>query len=218
MRFAGSAERFYYCGPEKTFQPNYNRMKRIALLTLTFLLTLSSFPQQTTKPVYSGGMLILQPGYAMTTTRHQKINQLGFGIGGILRFYFLNNGTAGIFGGSQRTGYSSGGSENSYLNLGYGGPFAGFSHKKGKFRYTASVFAGKGSIKNLHIGQQTDEQLLDAYWKKHPVWVFSPILSIDYSLSQKLLVTLQAVCLTAKYDGDRRLYNPTLQLGVLFNR
>jgi len=193
-------------------------MIRIALLSLLILTTVSAFPQNEAKPVYSGGMLILQPGYAFTTTRHQEIKQLGFGIGGILRFYFLDICTAGIFGGSQRTGYSSVGSENSYLNLGYGGPFAGLSRKNGKFRYTASVFAGKGSIKNLHIGQQTEDLLLDAYWKKHPVWVFSPILSIDYSLSQKLLVTLQAVCLTARYDGDRRLYNPTLQLGILFNR
>ncbi len=193
-------------------------MRSILLLAAFIGLTINALPQVPAKNIYSGGMLILQPGYTITTSQHQELSNLGFGIGGILRFYFLDNFTAGIFGGSQKTRYHSANSDNSYLNLGYGGPFLGLSRKYGKFRYTASVFAGKGSIKNLHIENQSGNILSEAYLYKYPVWVFSPILSMDYALSQRLMLTLQTVCLTARYDENKSFYNPTLQLGILFNR
>jgi hypothetical protein len=193
-------------------------MKSICLLSAIITLTVNVFAQAPAKNIYSGGMLILQPGYAITTSKHQELSNLGFGIGGILRFYFLDNFTAGIFGGSQKTRYNSANSGSSYLNLGYGGPFLGLSRKFGKFRYTASVFAGKGSIKNLHIENQSGNILTEAYLYKYPVWVFSPILSMDYALTQRLMLTFQTVCLTARYDENKSFYNPTIQLGILFNR
>jgi hypothetical protein len=193
-------------------------MKRVFFIGTFFIIAASAYSQTPPKPVYSGGMLIFQPGYTLTTSNHQTLRDVSFGIGGLLRFYFLDYFTAGIFGGSQKTRYNSSNSENSYLNLGYGGPFLGFSHKSGKFRYTASLFAGKGSIKNLHIEKQNNQVLNEAYWYKYPVTVFSPILSLDYSLSQRLVLTLQTVYLTATYDGDKKLRNPTVQVGILFNR
>ena len=163
-------------------------------------------------------MLILQPGYTITENRHQKIKDVGFGIGGILRFYFYGYFTAGIYGGTQRTKYTSTHAENSYINLGYGGPFLGFSRKAGKFRYTVSAFAGKGTIRNLHIESQDNNVLTDAYLYKNATIVFSPILSLDYAMSQKLQLTLQTVCLTATFDDDKSFYNPAIQIGILFNR
>ena len=193
-------------------------MKRIALVVLMLSASVASFPQNPAKSIYSGGMLILQPGYAITTSNYQTLRNLSFGIGGILRFYFLDHLTAGMYGGTQKTHYSSANSDNSYLNLGYGGPFIGYSRKSGKFRYTASAFVGRGSIKNLHIESQVNHVLTEAYWHKYPVTVFSPILSLDYSLSTRLMLTFQTVCLTAFYDTNRSFFNPTFQAGVLFNR
>jgi len=143
---------------------------------------------------------------------------MNYGIGGILRFYFSGYFTTGIYGGSNRTSYTTTGSENSYFNLGYGGIFAGFSRKTGNFRYVISAFAGGGKIKNLHIESQTEGSLTEAYFYQYPVMVFSPVLSMDYALTRKLSVTSQFVCLIAELEGERMMYNPLFQIGILFNR
>lgn len=187
------------------------------LIIILFIFSVSANSQEH-KSIYSGGMLILQPGYSMSSNDHQEIRETGMGIGGILRLYPLNNLTVGIYGGSQRTTYNSTNSENSYLNLGYGGPFVGYSRKSGRFRYTASAFVGMGSVKNLHIESQNGNVLTESYLYKHSAKVFSPILSLDYAMTQKISLTLQTICLIATYDEGKMLYNPILQIGVLFNR
>jgi hypothetical protein len=193
-------------------------MKKLLIIILLFFIAISACSQNLNKSIYSGGMLFLQAGYTIAENRHQSINDFSFGIGGILKFYFCRYFTTGIYGGTQRTKYSSVNSENSNINLSYGGPFLGFSLKAGKFRYTLSAFVGKGTVKNLHIESQNNNMLTDAYLYKNSTMVFSPILSLDYAMSQRLLLTLQTVCLTTKFDVDKTLYNPTFQIGILFYR
>ena len=191
---------------------------KIHVMSLLFLLiTMHVFSQNNKSNLYSGGMLFYQPGYTTTSTDYQTLKNNSNSIGGILRFYISDYFTAGIYGGSQRTKYITEGSDNSYISLGYGGPFAGVSHKSGKFRYTLSVFAGMGSVKNLHVQSQSENKLTDAYLTKYPALVYSPILSVDYALNSKISFTLQGVYLIANYD-NKFLYNPTLQFGILFNR
>jgi TM2 domain-containing membrane protein YozV len=81
-------------------------MKKTIILICFIILSQISHAQEK-KYLYSGGMLLLQPGYAMTSNPSQNINSLGFGIGGILRFYLKKHLTLGIIGGSQKTGYQS---------------------------------------------------------------------------------------------------------------
>ena len=169
------------------------------------------------KSLYSGGMLILQPGYTITGNSHQDIRDMSSSIGGILRMYFCRYFTAGIYGGSQKTHYQTTGSDNSYLNLGYGGPFVGLSHKSGKFRYTASAFAGMGAFRNLHIDKQNGSYLSDANLYKASTIVYSPILSIDYAITKKIYITAQTLCLMGE-SQNKPFYNPTFQLGILFSR
>lgn len=182
-----------------------------------FSVTNICLSQNETSNIYSGGMLILQPGFTMTANEHQDIRDVSFSIGGILRMYFCDYFTAGIYGGSQKTGYITSGSENSYLNLGYGGPFLGISHKSGKFRYTASAFAGMGTFRNLHIESQDGNELTDADLYKSATVVYSPVLSLDYAITKRLYVTTQTICLMGKFEG-KSFYNPTFQLGILFSR
>jgi hypothetical protein len=189
-------------------------------ITLLFVVSQTCFKlraQDETSGIYSGGMLILQPGYTITQNYHQKIEDRGFGLGGILRFYFYDYFTAGINGGTQRTNYTSSDSENSYISLGYGGPFVGFSIKHKRLRYTASFFVGRGSVKNLHIQSQNGNTLTDAYLYYEKTLVTSPIISLDFELTKRLVITSQIVYLTARFQDDK-LYNPTFQLGLLFNR
>ncbi len=170
------------------------------------------------KGFYSGGMLLFQPGFTITSNDKQDIKASSLAIGGILRMYFGKHLTAGIYGGSQKTTYPSANSTHSYFNFGYGGPFVGLSKKSGKFRYTLSAFAGMGSIHNLHIEIQNGEVLEEAYSYQHSAFVYSPIFSLDYALTKRLSLTFQTLCLTGSFDGGRRFYNPTMQFGVLFNR
>ncbi len=185
------------------------------------LLVLLSFPSMATEPMarnlYSGGMLILQPGKMSATNPYQNISDRSSGLGGILRLYFGRYATAGIYGSTHRTTYSTPGSENSTLNLGYGGPFAGFSMRRSRFRFTLSAFAGRGTIRNLHINQQDGQKLIDATLHQESVWVLSPIISVDYALTHRLVFTLQMARPTTSFN-NHPLYAPTFQAGLLFNR
>lgn len=187
----------------------------VCFLALSFLSANSEVPN---KNIYSGGMLFLQPGIIITENNHQKIQDSNFGLGGILRFYFYEYFTAGVFGGTNRTSYVTPGSTSSYLSIGYGGPMVGISRKINKYRFTISAFAGKGTIRNLHVQSQNDNVLTEAYIYKESSMVYSPILSIDYALTQRLHLTMQGLCLMAKFNNGKALYNPTLQIGILFNR
>lgn len=198
-------------------------IKPFFVFIIIFLFISSGFSQLTTKPIekehsfYSGGMLVLQAGYSIAENKHQTIHDFSFGVGGILRFYVYKHLTVGIYGGTLRTNYTSTNSKNSYINLGYGGSFVGFSMKKNKIRYTVSAYVGGGSIKNLHIENQSKNTLLNSYLYKTPTCVFSPILSIDYAIHQKISLTCQGVCLISVNKSSKPLYNPCFQLGILFN-
>lgn len=192
-----------------------NFVKNLSAAIAFLFVASGAFAQQ--KDIYSGGMLILQPGLTLTSNEHQDIRDNSFSIGGILRMYFGNCFTAGIYGGSQKTGYKTTNSENSYLDLGYGGPFLGLSQKLGKFRYTASAFVGMGTFKNLHIESQNGTELTNADWYQSATVVYSPMLSLDYALTKKLYVTAQTICLMGKFN-NKSFYNPTFQLGILFSR
>jgi hypothetical protein len=192
-------------------------MKKYIFILLFLFATAYSFAQEE-KPLYSGGMLIFQPGYSFAQNQYQKIETLGFGIGGILRFYVSNHLAVGIIGGSQKTSYISANSDNSYLSLGYGGVFSAFTIKTSKMRFCAGISIAKGRIKNLHIQSQTGVALDDAALFSYPAWVGYPMLSADYFLTKKISLTSQVICLTALYNQNEVFISPVFQLGVLFNR
>ncbi|HPE39837.1 MAG TPA: hypothetical protein PLI77_01970 [Bacteroidales bacterium] len=192
-------------------------MKKL-IVTILFILSFSIQAQEMKRDHYSGGMLIYQPGYSFAQNPHQKIEGYSTAIGGILRFYFWDYFTCGIYGGSQTTQYQSSGSDKSFINTGYGGLFGGLTYKSGRFRYTASLFGGIGGVDNLHIEKQNHQTLDEAYIYEYNVLTFSPILSIDFSLTSKISFTLQALCLTTKTPDKVFFYNPTVQVGILFTR
>lgn len=192
-------------------------MKRVIFGLICLLMVTTGNAQDETKSLYSGGMLILQPGITIAGNNHQGIQDMSSSIGGILRMYFCRYFTAGVYGGSQKTHYKTAGSENSYLNLGYGGPFVGISHKTGKLRYTVSAFAGMGSFRNLHIDNQTGNFLSDANLYKASTIVYTPILSLDYAITKRIYLTVQTLCLMGEFQ-HKSFYNPTFQLGILFSR
>ncbi len=194
-------------------------MPRYFTIIWLISLTFQAFAQgKKEKELYSGGMLFLQPGYTISSNNLQEIKSNSIGIGGILRFYFFDHFTAGIYGGTQKTKYKTPGSNNSYINLSFGGPFIGVSEKLNKFRISLSFCAGKGSVKNLHIENEYNHFLLMSWYYKDPAFVMTPLLSVDYSLTNRLKLTMQGVCPIALYGEDRSMYNPTLQIGLLFNR
>ena len=192
---------------------------KILILSLIFLAQsiIGHSQEEKSKSLYSGGMMILQPGLTITANDNQAIRNNSTAIGGILRFYISELYTVGIYGGSQQTNYTTPGSENSYLHLGYGGVFAGLSYKYGKWRYTGSVFTGMGSFRNLHIENQEDTKLTDASLYQESTLLYSPILSIDYAITRRIYLSVQTVCLMGKLK-ERNFYNPTVQIGILFSR
>lgn len=192
-------------------------MKKFFFVIVFICYSCRIFAQSEKQNIYSGGMLFLQPGYFMSNNNHQNINELSMGIGGVLRFYFFKNFTTGIYGGTQKANYSTNFSNNSYINLGYGGIFMGITHKVNKIRLTLSFFGGKGSVNNLHIEKQNNTLLNEAYLYKSSTTIFSPILSCDYALTQRISATIQIVFLNSNFQSNL-LQIPIIQFGILFNR
>lgn len=195
-------------------------------LLLVYLMTTEVYSQTSTdntEPAarknekYSGGMLVLQGGLISYHNTHQQLQKFSYGFGGILRLYVHPYICVGIYGGTQKMNYSTQDAKSSYLQIGYGGPLIGMSTKKNKFRYSCLVSMGGGSIKNLHINKQSDNTLIDASLYKIPVFTLSPLLSIDYAISPKIAFTLQATCLFGFNKQQNTLYNPCLQMGILFS-
>ncbi|MDD3739680.1 MAG: hypothetical protein PHH30_00430 [Bacteroidales bacterium] len=192
-------------------------MKKLLLLCTIIIINISCFSQEKAQ-LYSGGMLFLQPGYTIAENQYQKIERLGFGIGGILRFYIKEQFFIGIVGGSQKTKYSSIGSDNSYISLGYGGPMIGYTYHKNKLRFCAGLSLGRGKLKNLHIQTQNGVNLTNADYYSYKAWVGYPMLSLDYMMSDKIAFTSQVIFLGAHYNKNDLYFCPVFQLGILFNR
>ncbi|MDR2009273.1 MAG: hypothetical protein LBQ22_02175 [Bacteroidales bacterium] len=194
--------------------------KLVALFLLCFLLNSTGFSQEDKKNhlLYSGGMLFFQPGYTMTKNEFQSVESLGIGIGGLLRFYIKEHLTLGVIGGNQKTSYSSTNSDNSYISLGYGGVFFGYTLLRDKFRFCAAVSLGMGRIKNLHIEDQNGVVLNSASFYSYPAKVAYPMLSFDYFITKKISVVFQTIYLTAHYNKNDLYFCPVFQLGIVFNR
>lgn len=195
-----------------------SKMYRLIVIIILLSLLQNLSVSQNNKDLYSGGMLIFQPAYTITQNpASHEIKDVGFGIGGVLRFYFLSNFTAGVYGGSLNTNYETVNSNNSYINIGYGGPFIGFSKRTEKIRYTLSGFIGRGTINNLHIEQQSSNEIIEGYLYNYSTILFSPMISVDINMTERIALCIQAVSIMGKYKNEM-LYNPSLQIGVLFNR
>lgn len=182
------------------------------------LLLVGTISAQEQKPLYTGGMLFLQPGYSIAENQYQNIESIGFGLGGFVRFYIKKHFIIGIIGGNQKTNYETTGSVNSYFSLGYGGIFFGYSQKLKRLRLSVAVSTGMGKIKNMHIEKQTGEKISSAYYYAHKTFVAYPVFSLDYSILEKLSAVAQMILLTAHYNKNDLYYCPSFQLGVAFNR
>ncbi len=191
---------------------------RLSTVLFIFIFSTVFCFSQTEKALYSGGMLLFQPGITIAENPQQQIETLSFGIGGILRFYAKDHWCFGLFGGNQKAKYTSSFSKNSTISLGYGGVFFGYTKKMNRFRLCAYLSLNKGRIKNMHIEKQDGSQILEGDYYSYPAWVGSPILSLDYALTDKISLTSQLICLTAFYKQNDLYFCPVLQLGVLFNR
>ncbi|MDD2635026.1 MAG: hypothetical protein PHW82_05960 [Bacteroidales bacterium] len=191
--------------------------KTLVLIFLLTVLFLEIFSQNS-KPLYSGGMLFFQPGYTIMHNPYQKVESVGFGLGGILRFYPTKHICVGVSGGSQKTKYNTIGSENSFITLGYGGFIFGYTIAKDKFRFCASIGMARGKLRNFHISEQTGVEIKDAAFYSYGAWVTYPMLSFDYMLTKKISFTSQLINLTAVYNENDLYFCPVFQLGILFNR
>lgn len=193
-------------------------LKKLFILISLIAVFASYSYSQNQKYLYSGGMLFFQPGFTIAENPHQTIESLGFGIGGMLRFYIKDHLTLGIIGGNQKTGYDTEFSKNSNISLGYGGPFVGYTYLKNKFRFCASISVAKGKIKNLHVSQQRGTAITEAYYYKYSATIAYPMISFDYLMTSKIAFTGQAIFLTAKYNQNDLYFCPVFQIGILFNR
>lgn len=188
------------------------------ILFISILFYITFIKAQDNKPFYTGGMLFFQPGYAIAENSFKQIESVGYGLGGLLRFYVKNHLTLGIIGGSHKTHYETHNSKNSYISLGYGGIFFGYTYASSKFRFCTAASFGMGRIKNLHIENQNGSVLDQAYFYSYPAKVVYPMLSFDYYITKKLSFVVQTIFLTSHYNKNDLYFCPILQFGIVFNR
>ena len=67
-----------------------NSKNSVFLILFLIFLSFSSLRSEEKKSLYSGGMLIFQPGISMGTNAYQPLQNYSTAIGGILRMYFCD--------------------------------------------------------------------------------------------------------------------------------
>ena len=111
------------------------------LLPILFFLT-EVKAQDTDKSVsFTGGMFVQPSIYLSDVPGHDGFS---FGLGGMLKFQMTDHFFLGGAGGTMHRNYETYGSENSYLDLGYGGLIGGWYNDFDKWRLSAHTFCRHG--------------------------------------------------------------------------
>lgn len=190
-------------------------------LSVMFLIMpfLCAYPQQTeTKVKFRGGMM-LHSGYLKNTRADQPINEACYGIGGQLSYTIGNHFRLGTEGYASNLGYRE---QDGYYKLGWGGLLLGYQLNDKKIHPVISLTLGGGKIKDMFFiqGNTSDDVIDQVIYRKYPVMLASPSVSVEYSLKSSLTLVMKLDYLMPLFSPHHTdyAYGPRLYLGILFNR
>jgi hypothetical protein len=166
-----------------------------------------------------GGGMGVQAGYVSIGTRHGELAGMMLGLGGRLHVYIGRFVRLGSGGASIAMNYESGGSEESYYAVGYGGVTAEASLPVRKWRLSAGALVGGGSIDNLHIVRAHADDSIEAVRTSSGTLIVAPMLTVERRVSRSISLMIAGDWFFGPGFGERRqLLGPKMHFGVLFNR
>src|SRR6056297_610006 len=142
-----------------------------------FLLFSLALLAQNDSTRYSGGMFYQYNDGAVLNDSH--------GLGGMLRFYPVNN----LYIGGQGASYKADmlfQKSPSYANLSYGGLSAGVYKYWERTRWSAGLFFGGGKQKSLIVTEVSGDTITGAHLRKETITLMSPEISLEYFITDKI--------------------------------
>lgn len=200
---------------------NFQTIKHLLLL-ISLILTLqyntSASESESNKDFFSGGMAG-HFGYASIENSHGEYNGPAFGLGGLVHFYVHKLIRIGTGGASTWMNYEANSINGSYMRLGYGGISTEFSMPLNKWRFSAGLFFGGGSYKNLHIISEdaAGHKIVD--YIDRGTLIYSPLISIE----RKIGTSIKLFCLADFLMGPNlnlkgNFGGPKFLVGILFRK
>ncbi len=128
-------------------------------------------------------------------------------------FRFGTEGYASYFNYPQKEGS---------FKLGWGGLLLGYQITGKKIHPILSFTLGGGKVNELQFIEVNtgDDEIDRIIYRKYPVMLASPAVSIEYALKSKLTLVMKADYLIPVFTSGERDFasGPRLYIGVLFNR
>ena len=142
---------------------------------------------------FSGGMMV-HTGYLSGTIGAVGYHAEGvpFGLGGVLRFHFIDHIRVGGEGYVSKLSQMPGGS---YIRLGWGGLLIDGYWQLGRWKPYAGLTVGGGSLSTLLIrdGDEKDWQPeSDALLHNQAVMLIDPFVGVEFALTKAMHLTLKA--------------------------
>jgi hypothetical protein len=196
--------------------------KNMKITLSLFLLLIPSLiinAQQTESNVIFRGGMMLHSGYLQNNRSTQTINGACYGIGGQLSYTLDNNFRLGSEGYASNSNY---GDQDGYYKLGWGGLLLGYQFNSRKIRPVISLTLGGGKVKDMFIieGNTSDNANDVVVFRKYPVMLATPAVSVEYAIKERLSLVLKIDYLIPLFSSNYSdfAYGPRLYLGILFNR
>jgi hypothetical protein len=194
-----------------------NIFQIITFVAITANLSKPVNAQNVKHPLFTGGMF-LHVGYLSNDRSEAKIDGITKGLGGKLVFYTGKHIRIGTEGYSSTFNYPS---EKGFYKLGWGGAVVEFYKEIGSWAFVGGATAGRGGTKDLYLKDANiyDREPDDAIYEKQSFWVFTPSISSEYLLSEKIRLVIKADYILAPGVGIEKMTasGPKLYVGILFS-
>lgn len=203
-------------------------MKKLSLLFLLLIGVSSLLSAKIKYQGFTGGMRI-HTGY-LTTKNYtiadpdqniifsNKAQGFPFGMGGAAKVQFgehLRVGFEGYFSSLKQK-------NNGYISTGWGGALIDCVWHIKKWSPFVGTSIGGGSIKNLYLNANTNDDFTtdnNTMFRKYPFMAIVPFVGVEYAVSQKISFIFKVDCIfnVSNRESDYTL-GPRFHFGISFNR
>ena len=198
-------------------------MKKSKIFLIVFYVVISAglsnrlIAQESEHPLFTGGMF-LHFGYLSNERPEANIDGITKGLGGKLVFYTGKHIRIGTEGYASTFNYPS---DKGFYKLGWGGAVVEFYKVYNRLAFVGGATVGRGGIKDLYLKDANiyDREPDDAIYEKQSFWVFTPSISSEYLLSEKIRLVVKADYILAPGSGVEKMTasGPKLYVGILFS-
>lgn len=189
-------------------------MKRLFLPVFIGVFLFSLTAQTTRSVQYRGGMQY-HVRYIHVELPEHTVSKAGSGLGGRLAFAVTPYLRIGGMGFNSSCTFSNGIEKQNFIEIGYGGISAEGLIPISRVTLSAGICAGGGSLNYLYA-VATDDPYKTVRYDTKGTMIFSPFITIEYSLTKRIYAVVMSDWLFADALPDNISIGPALHLGIVF--